>query len=89
MPAPPSTTALSAAPVAAPAGGLVDPDGFYAALIAAHDGLTAAQSRALDARLVLLLADRVGDPAVLAGCLAAARAAMPEADSPSADTLPS
>ena len=50
-----------------------DPDGFYAAWIAAHEGLTEAQSADLNARLVLLLANQCGDQAVLLDCIAAAR----------------
>lgn len=52
---------------------LADPDGFFAALMALHTGLSDAESRRLDARLVLLLANQIGDPAVLAEVLAAAR----------------
>lgn len=37
-------------------------DDVYAALMAAHEGLTEAQSHALNARLVLMLANRVGHP---------------------------
>jgi hypothetical protein len=36
-------------------------DEVYAALLAAHEGLSEADSRRLDARLVLLLANAVGD----------------------------
>ncbi|MBI4694874.1 MAG: DUF2783 domain-containing protein [Gammaproteobacteria bacterium] len=54
---------------------LTDPDGFFAALMALHEGLSDAESRRLDARLVLLLANQIGDPAVLADVLAAARRA--------------
>jgi hypothetical protein len=50
-----------------------DPDGFYAALVAAHDGLTDAQSAALNARLVFLLANQIGDQRVLLACVDAAR----------------
>lgn len=50
-----------------------DPDGFYADLIAAHDGLTDAQSAALNARLILILANHVGNRAVLAEALTIAR----------------
>jgi hypothetical protein len=50
-----------------------DPDGFYAALVAAHEGLSAAESAALNARLVFLLANQIGDQQVLAECIAAAR----------------
>ncbi len=52
---------------------LTDPDAFYAALIAAHEGLDEEQSAALNARLVFLLAAQVGDTAVLQGCIRAAR----------------
>ena len=51
-----------------------DPDGFYSALVAAHEGLTDAASAALNARLVFLLANQIGDQQVLADCIAAARA---------------
>ncbi len=49
------------------------PDDFYEALIDAHRGLDAAQSRALNARLVLLLANHIGSSAVLREALQAAR----------------
>lgn len=51
-----------------------DPDGFYAELIATHEGLDDGASAALNARLVLLLANHIGDRAVLSAALAAARA---------------
>ena len=54
---------------------IADPDGFYQAWIAAHEGLSDAESADLDARLVLLLANQIGDMAVLLDCIAAARAA--------------
>lgn len=44
---------------------LADPDGFYALLMDAHRGLDEAASRKLDARLVLLLANHIGDADVL------------------------
>ena len=50
-----------------------DPDGFYAELIAAHEGLTDEESQALNARLILILANHVGDREVLARALAEAR----------------
>ncbi len=37
------------------------PDDFYAALIQAHEGLSEDESAALNARLILLLANHVGD----------------------------
>ena len=52
---------------------LADPDAFYEALMDAHRGLDAAASRRLDAKLVLLLANHVGDDAVLREALAVAR----------------
>jgi hypothetical protein len=51
-----------------------DPDGLYAALVAAHEGLTDAESAALNARLLFLLANQVGDQQVLFECVAAAAA---------------
>ena len=51
---------------------LRDPDGFYASLVTAHQGLSTRQ-RAMNARLVLILANHIGDPAVLAEALALAR----------------
>ena len=53
---------------------LADPDGFYAALLAAHRGLSAAESAALNARLILILASQVGDPETLQQALDLARA---------------
>ncbi len=50
------------------------PDDFYAALLEAHRDLTTDQSHELNAKLVLLLANHVGDAQVLAQALAAARA---------------
>jgi hypothetical protein len=49
------------------------PDDFYEALIDAHRDLTVEQSHALNARLVLLLANHVGKQGVLVQALAAAR----------------
>ena len=50
-----------------------DPDGFYETLINAHEGLTKDESDALNARLILILANHIGDRAVLAAALIAAR----------------
>lgn len=41
------------------------PDDFYEALIDAHRDLTAEQSEALNARLILLLSNHIGDENVL------------------------
>jgi hypothetical protein len=48
-------------------------DEFYAALMAAHEGLSFEESAVLNARLVLVLANLVGDPAALEKALATAR----------------
>lgn len=40
---------------------LRDPDAAYAALLAAHKGLSAAESHAFNARLVLILMNHLGD----------------------------
>ena len=49
------------------------PDDFYEALIDTHRDLPEAESHALNARLVLLLANHIGDIAVLQQALALAR----------------
>lgn len=51
------------------------PDDFYQALIEAHSGLSEEQSAALNARLILLLANQVGDLETLKDAIAAAKAA--------------
>jgi Protein of unknown function (DUF2783) len=50
-----------------------DPDGFYEALIQAHEGLSEKDSAALNARLVFLLANQIGDQKILFECVTAAR----------------
>ena len=52
---------------------LADPDGLFAALVEAHAGLSAEASRRLDAKLVLLLANQVGDMEVIREAIAEAR----------------
>ena len=51
-----------------------DGDAFYTALVAAHEGLTDAQSQVLNARLVLILGNEIGDIDRLRELLAAAGA---------------
>ncbi len=51
-------------------------DDFYEPLITTHQGLSDEQSRLVNARLVLLLANHVGDLTVLRQALAAARAGV-------------
>lgn len=52
---------------------LADPDRAYRLLIDAHRGLTDAASAALNARLVLILANQIGDLAVLQQAINLAR----------------
>jgi hypothetical protein len=52
---------------------VADPDGLYAAILEAHADLAEADSATLNARLVLLLANHIGDTAVLREALAVAR----------------
>lgn len=52
---------------------LADPDAAYRLLAAAHRGLSEAQSAALNARLVLISANRIGDPDTLRAAIALAR----------------
>jgi len=52
---------------------LTNPDDFYASLLAAHEGLSKAESDALNARLILLLANHIGDERVLETALHAAQ----------------
>ncbi|MEP7061594.1 MAG: DUF2783 domain-containing protein [Betaproteobacteria bacterium] len=52
---------------------LAAPDVFYERLIAAHRGLDDAQSAMLNAKLVLLLANHIGDAVVLEEAITAAR----------------
>ncbi|WP_170406772.1 DUF2783 domain-containing protein [Ruegeria arenilitoris] len=47
-------------------------DDFYAELLAAHDGLEKDQSDALSARLILILANHIGERSVLTEAIKAA-----------------
>lgn len=51
---------------------ITGPDEFYAELLLAHEGLSKQQSDALNARLILLLANHIGDREVLSQALRAA-----------------
>lgn len=44
---------------------LANPDDVYDALVEAHKGLSDEECRALDARLILLLVNHIGDEAVI------------------------
>ena len=54
------------------------PDDFYEALIDTHRDLSTAESHALNARLVLLLANHIGSLPVLRQALQAARDSRPD-----------
>ena len=55
---------------------LARPDDVYTAIVDAHKGLSDEQGRAFDARLVLLLANHIGDEATIREALVAARATL-------------
>ena len=52
---------------------LQDADGFYEELVNAHEGLSAEQSEQFNMRLILLLANQVGDSSVLRDCIESAK----------------
>jgi hypothetical protein len=52
---------------------LQDADSFYEQLLDAHQGLSREESELLNARLILLLANQVGNAEVLKECIEAAR----------------
>ena len=54
-----------------------DPDRAFRLLIEARRGLTLAEAAQLDARLVLILANHIGDEGVLAQAIVAAKVAPP------------
>ena len=58
---------------------LKDPDGLYAAILDAHADLSESESVALNARLVLLLANHIGEEAIVREALALARQSIDEA----------
>jgi len=62
---------------------LAAPDDFYEALIDMHRDLTDAQSAVVNAKLILLLANHIGDLAVLRAAIAAAREDVANPDPPS------
>ncbi|MBY3171654.1 DUF2783 domain-containing protein [Rhizobium laguerreae] len=49
------------------------PDESYALLIKTHEGLSEPESHAMNARLILILMNQIGDHAVIADALALAR----------------
>jgi hypothetical protein len=63
-----TTSQLDTADRLGPAG-----DDVYAALVAAHDGLSGEDSARLNVRLVLLLANQIGDAGIVQAAIARAR----------------
>ncbi|WP_424983384.1 DUF2783 domain-containing protein [Maritalea sp. S77] len=53
---------------------IANADDFYADLLAAHEGLSSEESNAYNARLLLILANHIGDRELLAEALNAAKA---------------
>lgn len=51
---------------------IIDADDFYADLLALHDGHSKEESDAINARLILLLANHIGDREVLAQAMRSA-----------------
>ena len=56
---------------------LRDPDGFYSKLIELHEGLSQEDSNKLNAKLILMLANHIGDDEVLEDALAYLRERRP------------
>jgi hypothetical protein len=63
-------------------------DDFYEMLIEGHRGLSDAQSELMNARLLLLLANHVGDLRVLREAIDAARRGVDPAAAPAAAAAP-
>jgi hypothetical protein len=57
---------------------LAKPDEIYARLIATHEGLSEQESHALNARLILILMNHIGDDTVIFEAMRLAR--IPNAD---------
>jgi hypothetical protein len=62
---------------------LAAPDDVYAMLVDAHRGLSDAESERVNVRLVLLLANHIGDAQVIGEAIAAAKASA-RGDAPAA-----
>jgi Protein of unknown function (DUF2783) len=59
---------------------IADPDGFYSELLALHEGRDTNESEALNARLVLILANHIGDRQALSEAFALAASTTRNAD---------
>lgn len=51
---------------------ITNPDDFYSELLALHDGKTKDESDAINAKLILILANHIGDRSVLTKAINAA-----------------
>ena len=52
---------------------LADPDGFYEELVRIHEDLTESESQKLNAKLILMMANQIGNKVILAEILEGAR----------------
>jgi hypothetical protein len=59
-----------------------DPDAIYQLLVDAHDALSPEHGRIMETRLILLLANHIGDPVVIAQAVDLARAGLSAPDPP-------
>ncbi|WP_176096533.1 DUF2783 domain-containing protein [Burkholderia cepacia] len=64
---------------------LADPDAFYEALIDMHRDLSDADSQLVNAKLILLLANQIGDADVLREAMALARQGVTPPAHPAAE----
>ena len=67
---------------------LADPDAFYEALIDMHRDLSDADSQLVNAKLILLLANHIGDLDVLLEAMALARRGVTPPVHPGAEVTP-
>ncbi|WP_431821556.1 DUF2783 domain-containing protein [Burkholderia sp. F1] len=66
---------------------LADPDAFYEALIDMHRDLTDSDSQLVNAKLILLLANQIGDLGVLREAMALARQGVTPPVHPAAEAV--
>ncbi|KVT74671.1 hypothetical protein WK58_13255 [Burkholderia ubonensis] len=66
---------------------LADPDAFYEALIDMHRDLTDSDSQLVNAKLILLLANQIGDFGVLREAMALARQGVTPPAHPAAEAV--
>ena len=52
---------------------ILDPDDFYDELLRAHEGLSSTESEALNARLILVLCNHIGNREILSQAFDAAK----------------